>query len=206
MCPVDRHAWDERYAEREQAFTPEPNRQVAEEVAAMPGPGVALDLATGEGRHAVWLASLGWKVLAVDFAGVGLRRGQARARAGGLGVAFAQGDVYALRWPPASFDLVLAAFFHPTPPERGRVYASAARALRPGGSLLLVSYDRANLTRGTGGPQDPDRLLDPPALAEQLRGLGLDVIRADTVPWRAPARDGEEVDVVNAVIRAVRPD
>ena len=201
---MNRQEWDARYAEREQTFTPEPNRQVVQEVAGLE-PGVALDLATGEGRHAVWLASRGWKVLAVDFAGVGLRRGQARARAAGLDVALAVADVYALRWPVARFDLVLAAFFHPLPSERVGLYGAAARALRPGGSLLLVSYDKANLTMGTGGPQDPDRLLDPPVLAAQLHGLGLDVVRAESVPLRAPTRDGEEVDVVNAVIRAVRP-
>lgn len=201
---MDRHGWDERYATREQTFTLEPNRQVAAEVAGL-SPGVALDLATGEGRHAVWLSSLGWHVLAVDFASVGLRRAAARARAEGLAVGFAQADVYALRWPVERFDLILAAFFHPRPPQRPGLYRAAAAALRLGGSLLQVSYDKANLTEGTGGPKDPELLLDPPAVAGELEALGLDVIRADTVRLRAPTMDGEEVDVVNAVIRAVRP-
>ncbi len=201
---MDRHEWDERYAQREQTFTPEPNRQVVAEVAGL-APGIALDLATGEGRHAVWLASLGWRVVALDYAGVGVRRAAARARAEGHTIAFAQADVYTLHWPPARFDLVLAAFFHPRPSQRGALYRAAAGALRPGGSLLQVSYDKANLTEGTGGPKDPELLLDPPVLARELGGLGLDVVRADTVRLRAPTMDGEEVDVVNAVIHAVRP-
>jgi SAM-dependent methyltransferase len=201
---VDRHGWDERYGQSEQTFPPEPNRQVVEEVAGL-APGVALDLATGEGRHAVWLASLGWHVIAVDFASVGLRRAQARARAESRKVAFAQADVYRLRWPSACFDLVLAAFFHPRPPEREALYRAVAGALRAGGSLVQVSYDKANLVEGTGGPKDPELLLDPPVLAAQLSDLGLCVVRADTVRLRAPTMDGHEVDVVNAVIRAVRP-
>ena len=201
---MDRHEWDERYAKSEQTFTPEPNRQVVAEVGGL-APGVALDLAAGEGRHAVWLASLGWRVIAVDFAAVGLRRAQARARAEGRTVAFAHADVYRLRWPPARFDLVLAAFFHPRPPERAALYRAAAGALRLGGSLVQVSYDKANLQEGAGGPKDPELLLDPPVLAAQLTDLGLCVVRADTVRLRAPTMDGQEVDVVNAVIRAVRP-
>ena len=175
-----------------------------EEIGSL-APGRALDLATGEGRHAVWLASRGWHVVAVDFSVVGLRRALERARADGHPIHPVLADVHTLRLPPARFDLVLAAFFHPRPAERTALYPAMAQALAPGGSLVLVSYDRANLTEGTGGPQDPDFLLDPPVLAGELKALGLDVTRADTVRARAPSADGQEVDVVNAVIHAVRP-
>ncbi len=167
-------------------------------------PGRAIDVAAGEGRHALWLASRGWEVVAVDFSEVALRRAQARARADALAVGFVVADVHTMRLPPARFDLVLAAFFHPRPSERPALYPAMAGAVAPGGSLLLVSYDKANLTEGAGGPRDPDFLLDPPALAEELEALGLDVTRADTVRSRATAADGTEVDVVNTVIRAVR--
>jgi SAM-dependent methyltransferase len=195
--------WDERYGASEQTFPLGPNRLIVDEVATMT-PGTALDLATGEGRHAVWLASLGWQVVAVDYASVGVRRAQARARAEGRSVAFAIADVHALRFPTGRFDLVLAAFFHPRPPERAAIYPAAAAALARGGSLLLVSYDKANLTEGSGGPQDPDLLLDPPVFAAELEALGLSVVRADTVPLKVPTADGQEVPVVDAVIRAVR--
>ena len=39
-------------------------------------PGRAVDLAAGEGRNAVWLASRGWDVTAVDFSRVALERGR----------------------------------------------------------------------------------------------------------------------------------
>lgn len=201
---MDRKSWDERYAAKEQTFLREPNRLIVEEIGDA-RPGRALDLASGEGRHAVWLASLGWDVVAVDFAEVGVRRARARADAEGHTIHVVLADVHTLRLPPAHFDLVLAAFFHPTPAERTTLYPAMAQTLAPGGSLLLVSYDIANLTQGTGGPQNADWLLDPPVLAGELGALGLDVTRAETVPQRATTSDGEEVDVVNAVIRAVKP-
>jgi SAM-dependent methyltransferase len=204
---ADRHGWDERYGKSERTFPLEPNRLVAAEVDGL-GPGTALDIATGEGRHAVWLASLGWHVVAVDFSPVGVRRAQARARAedGGPGnIAFAVADVHRLRLPPARFDLVLASFFHPRPPERAALYRAMASTLIPGGTLLLVSYDKANLTQGSGGPQDPELLIDPPAFAAELEGFGLSVVRADTVPLRVAGPDGTDIHVVDAIIRAVRP-
>lgn len=206
---MDRHGWDERYGQSERTFPLEPNRLVAAEVDGL-RPGTALDLATGEGRHAVWLASLGWRVVAVDFSLVGVRRAQARARAEGRAgrheqIAFAVADVHRLRLPPGRFDLVLASFFHPRPPERAALYRAMVRTLVPGGTLLLVSYDKANLTEGTGGPQDPELLIDPPAFAAELQGFGLAVERADTVPLRVAGPDGADIHVVDAIIRAVRP-
>lgn len=192
---MDRRQWNERYAAKEQTFLREPNRLVVEEIGGAP-PGRTLDLATGEGRHAVWLASLGWQVVAVDFAEVGLRRATDRAEAEGHTIHAVLADVHTLRLPPGHFDLVLAAFFHPSPAERITLYPAIAQTLAPGGTLLFVSYDIANLTEGAGGPQNPEWLLDPPVLAAELEALGLVIRRAETI--RQP-------DVVNAVIRAVRP-
>ena len=69
-----------------------------------------------------------------------------------------------------------------------------AHAIAPSGHLVLVSYDVAHLIEGTGGPKNPDHLLDPPVLAAELESLGLKVTRAETV---------RQVDAVNAVIHAV---
>ena len=200
---MERHAWDERYSAPDRKPLGEPNALVVEELAGAP-PGRVLELAAGEGRHALWLASRGWDVVAVDFSEVALREAQLRARTDGQHINFVVADVHTFELPKARFDLVLATFFHPRPSERPGLYPRLAHALAPGGTLLLVSYDKANLSEGSGGPKDPDFLLDPPVLAAELEALGLTVLRADTVRARAMTTDGE-VDVVNAVMRAQRP-
>jgi SAM-dependent methyltransferase len=200
---VDHHGWNERYAATPQTFPLDANRLEVEEVGPLE-PGTALDLATGEGRHAVWLARLGWRVIAADFSAVGLAKAQARARGEGLQISWALADVRCIHFPPDSFDLVLAAFFAARPAERPSLYRAVASSLRPGGMFLIVGYDESNLTRGSGGPQDPELLLRPAALAAELAALGLDVRRAETVPGTAVRTDGTEVEVVNAVISAVR--
>lgn len=63
---MDSAGWDTRYGATDLVWGGEPNRFVAEEFTGAP-PGRALDLGAGEGRNAIWLASLGWQVTAVDF-------------------------------------------------------------------------------------------------------------------------------------------
>lgn len=192
---MERQSWDERYAAPDRKPLGEPNALVVEELQEA-RPGTALELAAGEGRHARWLAWRGWQVVAVDFSEVGLRRAKQQVSDEGLPVSFVVADVHTFPLPRERFDLVLATFFHPRPSERPELYPRLAGALAPGGTLLLVSYDKANLAEGRKGPQDPDFLMDPPVLAAELRELGLHVTRAETV--RVP-------EAVNAVIRAVKP-
>ncbi|KGM16582.1 hypothetical protein N867_18470, partial [Actinotalea fermentans ATCC 43279 = JCM 9966 = DSM 3133] len=71
--------WDARYAHGP-VWTREPNVWVRDAVAHLT-PGRALDVAAGDGRHALWLASLGWSVTALDISLEGVRQGAALARA-----------------------------------------------------------------------------------------------------------------------------
>src|SRR2546429_8271195 len=70
---MDQRQWDEAYASAELVWTAEANRFVVEELAGLAA-GRALDLGTGEGRNAIWLAERGWRVTAVDFSAVGLAK------------------------------------------------------------------------------------------------------------------------------------
>jgi SAM-dependent methyltransferase len=191
---MERRRWDERYATADRAAS-EPNALVVEELTALPA-GRALELAAGEGRHARWLAARGWEVVGVDFSEVALRRAKELAGAAGVRAHFVVADVHALPLPPGRYDLVLATFFHGRPHERPALYPRMARALAPGGTMLLVTYDQAHLAEGCGGARNPDFLMDVPAMAATLGALGLEVTRAETV--RVP-------DAVHAVVRATRP-
>ena len=173
--------WDERYAEQRQ-WSAEPNALVGELLADLP-PGDAVDLAAGEGRHALWLAGLGWHVTAVDFSDVGLSRG--RAQQGGGEVTWVTADVTAWSAEPESLDLVLVAYLHLAEADTTALFSRAVGWLRPGGRLLVLGHDVENVTAGVGGPQEPailhsvDRLAPVAAL--------LDVDRLEQVRRETPA-------------------
>ena len=173
--------WDERYAERQQ-WSAEPNVLIAELLAGLP-PGEAVDLAAGEGRHALWLAGLGWRVTAVDFSDVGLARG--RTQPGADRVTWMTADVTTWSTAPGSLDLVLVAYLHLAEAETTALLTRAVGWLRPGGRLLVLGHDVENVTAGVGGPQEPAVLhsIDRFAPVADL----LDVDRLEQVPRPTPA-------------------
>ena len=197
---LTREDWDRRYAGAELLWTAEPNRVLVAEVADM-APGDALDVACGEGRNAVWLAERGWRVTAVDFSRVALAKGRRLAARRSVAVDWVSGDVVEHRPAPAAFDLVVVLYLHLPPAERRIVLGRAARALAPGGTLLVLGHDLRNLTEGHGGPRDPAVLLQPDVVASELSGLFLE--RAERVR-RPPAAGGAGPPAIDALVRARR--
>lgn len=186
--------WDERYAEKQQ-WSAEPNVLIAGLLGNL-APGNAVDLAAGEGRHALWLAGLGWRVTAVDFSGVGLDRG--REQPGADRVTWVTADVTTWSAEPESLDLVLVAYLHLPEAETTALFTRAVGWLRPGGRLLVLGHDLENRV---GGPQEPailhsvDRLAPVAALLdvdrlEQVRRETPAGTALDTLLWgRRPGRD-----------------
>jgi SAM-dependent methyltransferase len=198
---VNREHWDERYGTEELIWKAEPNRFLVEELDALP-PGRALDVACGEGRNAVWLASKGWRVTGADFSRAGLAKAQRLATDRGVEVTWVEADVVEWRPPTASFDLVVVMYLHLPAEQRRRALAHAAAALAPGGVLLVVGHDTSNLLQGTGGPQDPAVLFGPEEIVEDLSGLQIE--RAEQVK-RTVVTDAGEATAIDALVRAVRP-
>ncbi len=200
---MDSSAWDARYANTPGlVWSAEPNRFVVEAVAGLT-PGAALDLAAGEGRNAAWLAERGWRVTAVDFAPVAVARGRELAARRGVTVEWRVADVTAYRPVPGSYELVLISYLHLPAADLAGVLAAARRALRPGGTLVVVGHDLANLRDGTGGPQDPAVLLTPETVVDGLAGLRIQ--RAETARRPVPTGDGGTVDALDTVVVATRP-
>jgi SAM-dependent methyltransferase len=198
---VNREHWDERYGTEELIWKAEPNRFLVEELDAL-APGRALDVACGEGRNAVWLASKGWRVTGADFSRAGLAKAQRLATDRGVEVTWVEADVVEWQPPTASFDLVVVMYLHLPAEQRRRALAHAAAALAPGGVLLVVGHDTSNLLKGTGGPQDPAVLFTPEEIVEDLSGLRIE--RAEQVK-RTVVSDAGETTAIDALVRAVRP-
>ncbi|RJQ80568.1 class I SAM-dependent methyltransferase [Pseudonocardiaceae bacterium YIM PH 21723] len=187
---MDAATWDDRYAATDQLWSVTPNRFVEEQLAGLP-PGRALDLACGEGRNAAWLADKGWQVTAVDFSAVAVDRG----RTARPGVDWQVADVLTYR-PQESFDLVLIVYLQLPEAELAQVLGTAARALSPGGTLLVVGHDRDNLEHGTGGPQDPAVLYTAAEITAALPGLRV-------LDARQVLRPVEPRSAIDTLVRAV---
>jgi len=192
---VDAAGWDARYAAQPLVWSAEPNATFAGLVGSW-SPGRALDVACGEGRTAIWLASRGWDVTAVDFSAEGIAKGRRRAAAEGLSVDWVVGDVRTARLRASGddpgYDLVALLYLHLVHDEMADVVRRCVEALAHGGRLVVVAHDVDNLTRGVGGPQDAS-VLPSADLLRQWTG-GATVERAEQV--LRPTPDGDAVDVL----------
>jgi len=150
--------WNQRYAADEFAYGTEPNSFLVQNAKILIGP--VLSLAEGEGRNAVFLASLGLDVLGVDGSEVGLAKAQKLAASRGLAIRTEVADLATYEPPPNCFGSVISISAHLPSDVRKRLYPLVERSLKPGGMILFEAYTKAQATRNTGGPKDPDMLMD----------------------------------------------
>lgn len=207
---MDADAWNARYDTAELVWSGEPNLFLPPEVADLE-PGRALDLASGEGRNAVWLATQGWQVTGVDFSSVGVQKGERLAAERGVDVEFVVGDATTWSPPEAGYDLVIVFYLQLPADQRRDAVATAVRALAPSGRLLLVAHDLHNLAEGYGGPQDAVVLTTSEAIVDDIAaacleyGVELVIERAERVDRVVATPEGDRI-ALDTLVRAQRLD
>src|SRR5690606_34627495 len=131
--------WDGRYAEHARMWSGDPNGAFELEVAGLP-PGRALDVGCGEGADAIWLASRGWSVTAVDVSAVAIERARTAARSAEGEVDWVVGDAGTAGLARGGYDLV-SVQYPAIGRDTGRSTVDAILgAVADGGVLLVVGH------------------------------------------------------------------
>jgi SAM-dependent methyltransferase len=201
--------WDARYRSADRIWSGNPNPHLVAHVAGLV-PRTALDVGCGEGADAIWLASLGWHVTAIDVSTVALDRAAEQAAAAGRRVAdriiWQHADV--LSWdfikPPRQFDLVSAQFMHLPRLERETLVRRLAAAVRPGGTLLMVGHHPSDLETTVGRPNLPDLFFTAEEVAAALHPDDWQIIVSAAPKRQTLDPDGQPVTIRDAVMRAIR--
>jgi ubiquinone/menaquinone biosynthesis C-methylase UbiE len=110
-----------------------------------PPPAVVADVAGGPGRHALWLAERGYRVIHRDLVPAHVERVTTEAGTRGLDVDADVGDAREVHLGDSSVDamLFLGPLYHLTVREdRFRALGEARRVLRPGGVLFAGAISR----------------------------------------------------------------
>lgn len=199
---MDATGWDDRYEARELVWSAGPNRFVEEELRGLT-PGRAADLGAGEGRNAIWLAEQGWEVVALDFSPVGLEKARELAERRGVEIGTRVADLTSDELEADAYDLVVIAYLQLSAEALTPIHRMAARALRPGGTVLVVGHDADNLEHGVGGPQDPSVLLTVEQVVTDLEAEGLTVQRTDQVKREVDTEYGT-ARAIDTLVRAQR--
>lgn len=130
-------SWDERFRAGEYPEDPEPSPMLRTWLDSFPD-GRALDVATGTGRNAVFLAEHGYDVDAIDQSRAGLEIARRNAEERGVSANWIQADANEFDYPAETYDVITINFFR-TLDRLGDI----KDALKPGGVLFYQHHLRS---------------------------------------------------------------
>jgi SAM-dependent methyltransferase len=165
MAITNRERWDLRHTTRRAPDKPSGFlRDIIDNPAWTIQRGRALDIATGKGRNAFFLAALGFDVDAIDISAVALEEARERATALTLSISWRQMDLEQLELPERCYDLIVNFNYL----QRSLV-PQIKKALKSGGVAIFETYliDQRNI----GHPSNPAYLLGHNELLELFRDL-----------------------------------
>ncbi len=155
MMRSARKRWDERFKGETFAFGKEPTPFLKRHIQSLPR-GKALDLASGEGRNAIFLAQQGFDVDAVDISEVGLKKTQQWAKEVGVTVHTILADLKDYRIENGKYDLIANFYF-----LRRSLIPKIKKGLKKGGRVIFETYILEQREIGTEGPKHPAYFLKP---------------------------------------------
>ncbi len=194
-------AWDERYASGEFQFGEAPNDHLRSQAWRLRDGMRALVPGDGEGRNGAWLAGRGLSVTTLDWSAVGVEKARALAARRGVALDARVGDAAAWDYPVGAFDLVAWIYLHLPPADRAAACAGCARALAPGGLLVLECFTPAQEGRRSGGPKRRELLWTRADVEREFSGLEVVELTEGAALLDEGPRHQGLAEVVRAVLR-----
>ena len=161
----DQDRWDNRFRGTKFALGKKANSLLRRHIGRLPK-GKALDIATGEGRNAIFLAQQGFDVDAVDISAVGLRKAQRLAKEMKVKINAILADLDSHQIGKERYDLIADFYF-----LNRRLIPKIKKGLKNGGRVIFETYILEHRDLGTTGPKDPKYFLKPNELISLFKGF-----------------------------------
>ena len=152
---TDQKRWNDRFGKKGFALGREPNPFLKKHTHLL-SKGIALDIASGEGRNAVFLAQHGFEVDAVDISEKGVRKAKKLAREKGVKMNTFLVDLDQYPIEKERYDLIANFYF-----LRRRLIPRIKKGLKKGGRVVFETYLLEHRTLGKGGPKQAKYFLKP---------------------------------------------
>lgn len=133
-APKDKERWDEKYKGEAYIFGKDPIPFLVEHADLLPK-GKALDLAMGEGRNGVFLATKGFRVTGLDISETGLQKAKNLAAEHGVSIDTRVVDLEQAQLEKNAYDVVLCTYY-----LQRDLFPKMKDALKPGGMILVETY------------------------------------------------------------------
>lgn len=167
---MSEEVWNQRYAAVEYHYGTNPNEFLVQELGKLL-PGAILFPAEGEGRNAVYAATLGWNVFAFDQSEKGKDKAMKLALSKGVKIDYSISQLQDWNCGGNQFDAIALIFVHMAQPLRAAVHQKMISSLKPGGVLILEAFNQRQINHNSGGPRDADLLFSEEILKEDFASL-----------------------------------
>lgn len=183
--------FDKVYTAPAPAGLSRPNQLVQRAIEGV-DPGTALDVAMGQGRNSVFLATRGWEVTGVDISSVGLAQAAELARSAGTEIKTVKADIQSLDFGDMEWDLMVFTYT-PVRLTEPAVVERIHQGLSEGGLLVIESF-ASEVTASYRRPVD----IDPGHLRGALTDFHISVFEDEE---EVPDWDTTPQQLVRAVAR-----
>ena len=133
--PKDKDRWNSKYETEVYLFGEKPIPFLADNVHLLPK-GKVLDIAMGEGRNGVYLATQGFEVLGLDISEKGLEKAHNLAKKNKVTIETKVVDLESFILEPNSYDVILCTYY-----MQKDLFKQFQSALKPGGMIVVETYN-----------------------------------------------------------------
>ena len=131
----DQTRWDKYYNMEEYLYGTEPIPFLKENISLLPK-NKALDLAMGEGRNGVYLATQGFEVLGLDISPIGLNKAQQLAKQFNTTIQTRVVDLENYQLEKNSYDVIICTYY-----LQRDLFDQIKDSLKPGGMVLIETFN-----------------------------------------------------------------
>ncbi len=194
--------WNERYGVKEYVYGRTPNtffRQFIDNEK----PGMLLLPAEGEGRNAVFAASKGWEVFAVDFSEVARDKALEYAKKNSVLLHYDVADI--ADWDKEiEVDCVGLIYAHFHVKKRKQLHARLIEKLKSGGTVVLEAFSKKQLNYNSGGPGSLDMLYDLELLKRDFASLKIEFLQERTINLDESVYHRGEASVIQMIAKKIK--
>lgn len=150
--------WNERYSKEEFAYGEQPNTYLKQQLEQLQV-GILLLPAEGEGRNAVFAASLGWKVSAFDISVEGKNKALQLAASKNVAMDYQVGPLDTMNYQDGQFDAIALIYAHFPANIKSAYHKRLDHYLRPGGVIIFEAFSKKHIdylakNEKVGGPKE----------------------------------------------------
>jgi len=159
----DKKRWNRKYDTEQYVFGKTPIPFLQEHFHLLPK-GKTLDIAMGEGRNGVFLATKGFHVTGIDISETGLKKAETLAKEQGVSIETQVVDLETYQLSPETYDVIICTYY-----LQRDLFPQMIKALKPGGIVVVETYTLGHLKYRSRFPRQ--YLLEPNELLHHFTDL-----------------------------------